>query len=204
MRLPVQLQRAAIFKLSPIMPKIADIEKTPNPNAMKFVLREPLTQGVVRSYEGAQQAAGDPLATALFNIPHVTNIFYVDRWLTVTQDGIAHWDELLKQLAIPIREASASETQALAPGVPTTAPQAGLSVEDTLRLAQINLLLDDKVRPALLADGGGIEVLSLEGNRLTIRYHGACGTCPSSTMVTLNAIENLLHTVEPDLEVVAV
>ncbi len=186
------------------MPKIADIEKTPNPNAMKFVLREPLTQGVVRSYEGVQQAAGDPLATALFNIPHVTNIFYVDRWLTVTQDGIAHWDELLKQLAIPIREASASETQALAPGVPTTAPQAGLSVEDTLRLAQINLLLDDKVRPALLADGGGIEVLGLEGNRLTIRYHGACGTCPSSTMVTLNAIENLLHTVEPELEVVAV
>lgn len=186
------------------MPKIADIERTPNPNAMKFVLREPLTQGVVRSYESAGQAAGDPLAAALFDIPHVTNVFYVDRWLTVTQDGIANWDELLKQVAVPIREASASETQTLAPAVSSAAPQTGMSVEDTLRLAQINLLLDDKVRPALLADGGGIEVVSLEGNRLTVRYHGACGTCPSSTMVTLNAIENVLHTVEPELEVVAV
>lgn len=184
------------------MPKIADIERTPNPNAMKFVLREPLTQGVVRSYESAQQAAGDPLATALFAILHVTNVFYVDRWLTVTQDGVAHWDELLKQVAVPIREADAATTQTLSPGVAAAAPS-GLSVEDALRLAQINLLLDEKVRPALLADGGGIEVLALEGNRLTIRYHGACGTCPSSTMVTLNAIENVLHTVEPELEVIA-
>ncbi len=184
------------------MPKISDIERTPNPNAMKFVLREPLTQGVVRSYESAQQAAGDPLATALFAIPHVTNVFYVDRWLTVTQDGIAHWDELLKQLAAPIRAADIASTQALGPGMASASPS-GLSVEDALRLAQINLLLDEKVRPALLADGGGIEVLALEGSRLTVRYHGACGTCPSSTMVTLNAIENVLHTVEPELEVVA-
>lgn len=184
------------------MPKIADIERTPNPNAMKFVLREPLTQGVVRSYESVQQATGDPLATALFAIPHVTNVFYVDRWLTVTQDGVAHWDELLKQVAVPIREADAATTQTLSPGVETAAPS-GLSVEDALRLAQINLLLDEKVRPALLADGGGIEVLALEGSRLTVRYHGACGTCPSSTMVTLTAIENVLHTVEPELEVIA-
>lgn len=184
------------------MPKIADIERTPNPNAMKFVLREPLTQGVVRSYESAQQAAGDPLAAALFAIPHVTNVFYVDRWLTVTQDGIAQWDELLKQVAVPIREADATATQTLSPGAAAAAPS-GLSVEDALRLAQINLLLDEKVRPALLADGGGIEVLALEGSRLTVRYHGACGTCPSSTMVTLNAIENVLHTVEPELEVIA-
>ena len=184
------------------MPKIADIERTPNPNAMKFVLREPLTQGVVRSYDGVAQAAGDPLATALFAIPHVTNVFYVDRWLTVTQDGISAWDELLKLVAVPIREADAATTQALSPGVTSNTASPSLSVEDALRLAQINLLLDEKVRPALLADGGGIEVLSLEGNRLTVRYHGACGTCPSSTMATLNAIANVLHTVEPDLEVI--
>jgi hypothetical protein len=31
------------------MPKIAEIEPTPNPNAMKFVLNEPLTWGISRS-----------------------------------------------------------------------------------------------------------------------------------------------------------
>ena len=59
------------------MPKIAEIEPTPNPNARKFVLREPLTHGVSRSYESAESARGDPLAEALFAIPHVTSVFYV-------------------------------------------------------------------------------------------------------------------------------
>ncbi|MGH8677059.1 MAG: NifU N-terminal domain-containing protein, partial [Burkholderiales bacterium] len=60
------------------MPKIADLESTPNPNARKFVLKEPLTYGVARSFESADQANDDPLASKLFAVPHVTNVFYVD------------------------------------------------------------------------------------------------------------------------------
>ena len=71
------------------MPRIAEIEFTPNPNARKFILRDPLTYGIARSYESAEQAQGDELAARLFAIPHVTNVFYVDYWLTVTQDGRA-------------------------------------------------------------------------------------------------------------------
>ena len=51
---------------------------------MKFILREPLTWVITRSYDNAAQAAGDPLAAALFDVEHVTNVFYVDHWLTVT------------------------------------------------------------------------------------------------------------------------
>ena len=69
------------------MPKIAEIEGTPNPNAMKFILKEPLTWGITRSYDNPEQAKDDPLASQLFDIEHVTNVFYVDHWITVTQDG---------------------------------------------------------------------------------------------------------------------
>ena len=30
----------------------------------------------------------------MFDIEHVTNVFYVDHWITVTQDGGADWREL--------------------------------------------------------------------------------------------------------------
>ena len=40
------------------MPKIKEIERTPNPDAMRFVLGEPLTQGVTRSFENATEAEG--------------------------------------------------------------------------------------------------------------------------------------------------
>ena len=86
------------------MPKIAEIEDTPNPNAMKFILKEPLTWGITRSYDNAEQAGEDPLAAALFDIEHVTNVFYVDHWITVTQDGKADWQELKRKLAEPIRD----------------------------------------------------------------------------------------------------
>jgi Fe-S cluster biogenesis protein NfuA len=187
------------------MPKIADIEDTPNPNAKKFILREPLTWGITRSYDNAGQAMDDPLATALFGIEHVTNVFYVDHWITVTQDGGADWQELLRRLAEPIRAAPAADAQtARLTAAAGCNGVDNLSADDQQRLYMINGLLDEQIRPYLQGDGGDLHVLGLEGNRLTVHYQGACGSCPSSLSGTLVSIEYLLKTIEPDIEVVAV
>lgn len=183
------------------MPKIAEIEYTPNPNARKFVLKEPITNGPSRSYPDAASAEGDGLATALFAVPHVTNVYYVDRYITVTQDGKADWNELLRKVAEPIRAAQPikvehspdDERKPIA-----TAP------EDQPKLDQIVALLDARVKPALMMDGGGLEVIELRGNVLKVHYQGACGTCPSAMYGTLAAIENLVHLVDPSLQVLAV
>jgi Fe-S cluster biogenesis protein NfuA len=187
------------------MPKIDEIEDTPNPNAKKFILKAPLTWGVSRSYENMGEAQDDPLASALFDIEHVTSVFYVDHWLTVTQDGKADWPELLRKLAEPIRAApTADERTAQLASSSTTASTAVLSPEDEERLRKINELLDEQIRPYLQGDGGDLYVLGLEGNTLTVHYQGACGSCPSSLSGTLVGIENLVRTVEPEIEVVAV
>lgn len=188
------------------MPKIAEIEPTPNPNAMKFVLKEPLTWGIARSYDTAGEAKDDPLATALFAIEHVTNVFYVDHWVTVTQDGGADWQELMRKLAVPIREAPAADEHSaqLAAEATTAASLEDLSEHDRERLERINQILDEQVRPYLQYDGGDLHILGLEGNRLVVHYQGACGSCPSSISGTLVSIEQLLRTIEPDIEVVAV
>lgn len=182
------------------MPKIAEIEYTPNPNARKFVLKEPLTNGPSRSYADAVSAAGDGLASALFAVPHVTNVYYVDRYVTVTQDGKADWNELLRKVADPIRAAQPVVIEAS----PSDHKPIASTPEDEEKLVQITALLDARVRPALMMDGGGLEVLELSGNVLKVRYQGACGTCPSSMMGTLMAIENMVHLVDPSLQVVAV
>jgi Fe-S cluster biogenesis protein NfuA len=188
------------------MPKIAEIEPTPNPNAMKFILREPLTWGISRSYENAEQAKDDPLASKLFDIEHVTSVFYVDHWITVTQDGQADWQELMRQLAVPIREAPTADAQTsqLVAQAGATTDTSKLSDADKERLDKINAVLDEQVRPYLQGDGGDLHVLGLEGNKLTVHYQGACGSCPSSISGTLTGIENLVKQIEPDIEVVAV
>ena len=188
------------------MPKIAEIEPTPNPNAMKFVLKEPLTWGISHSYANAGEAKDDPLATALFAIPHVSNVFYVDHWITVTQDGQADWQELMRKLAVPIREAPAADEQTAAlTAQAAQAPQLEqMSEADRERLDRINEILDEQVRPYLQGDGGDLYVLGLDGNTLTVHYQGACGSCPSSISGTLAGIESLVRQIEPDIEVVAV
>ena len=186
------------------MPKIADIEDTPNPNAVKFTLHEPLTWGISHSYENAIQAQDDALASTLFAIEHVSNVFYVDRWLTVTQDGGADWPELVRLIAVPLRAAPAAAAQSAAAVFAARTSIADLSSEDQERLEHINVLLDERIRPSLQGDGGDLHVVGLAGNYLSIHYQGACGSCPSSISGTLKGIENLVRTIEPDIEVVAV
>ncbi|MBK8304087.1 MAG: NifU N-terminal domain-containing protein [Chloracidobacterium sp.] len=36
------------------MPKIADIQETPNPNAVKFILKEPVSHGTSHSFKSAE------------------------------------------------------------------------------------------------------------------------------------------------------
>ena len=186
------------------MPKIAEIESTPNPYAMIFVLREPLTWGIKRSYDNAEEAKDDPLAEAIFEIEHVTNVFYIDHWLTVTQDGGADWQELTRKIAEPLRTAPAAHAQSAATVTAARTAIADLSPEDQQRLDMINALLDEHIRPYLQGDGGDLYVLGLEGNRLAVHYQGACGSCPSSISGTLQGIENLVKSIEPNIEVFAV
>lgn len=185
------------------MPKISDIEETPNPNAVKFILKEPVSNGTAHSFPSAEAAQGDALARALFDVGHVVSVFYMDRMITVEKDEEGDWDELLPALAVPIRAAESTASAGMAAAAAVGGPL-GAVLSDDPRLTRINEILDEKVRPALAGDGGWLEVLGLKDHTLTIRYQGACGSCPSSLSGTLMAIEGMLkQEVDPEIEVVA-
>jgi Fe-S cluster biogenesis protein NfuA len=123
----------------------------------------------------------------------------MDRFVTVNKEDEAPWEEMLKKLAEPIRAApTVSEVPAQA-NAPVYAPG-----ENPL-LDRINQVLDEKVRPGLAGDGGGLEIIGLDDKKLLIRYQGACGSCPSSIGGTMMAIEYMLkEDVDPDIEVISV
>ncbi|MDX6695487.1 MAG: iron-sulfur cluster scaffold, mitochondrial [Blastocatellia bacterium] len=188
------------------MPKISDIEETPNPNAVKFILKEPVTNGTARQFDSAEKAEDDALAKALFEVGEVASVFYMDKMITVEKRDEGDWDDLLPRLAVPIRAAEAvASNGAAAAAAAAIGGSIAAAVSDDPRLAQINEILDEKVRPALAGDGGWLEVLNLKEHTLSIRYQGACGSCPSSLSGTLMAIEGMLkQEVDPEIEVVAV
>jgi NFU1 iron-sulfur cluster scaffold homolog, mitochondrial len=189
------------------MPKIADIQETPNPNAVKFILKEPVSHGTSHSFKSVEDAGNDNLAKSIFDVGEVVSVFYMDKMITVEKTDEADWDEILPTLAVPIR---AAESVAIKNGNGKAAAAAvggaiAAALSDDPKIAQINELLDERIRPYLASDGGWLEIVELENNTLKIRYEGACGSCPSSLTGTLMAIENMIKDeIDPEIEVVAI
>lgn len=183
------------------MPKIADIQETPNPNAVKFILREPVSHGASYSFKNADDASSDTLASSIFEVGNVVSVFYMDKMITVEKTDDAEWEEILPLLAVPIRAADSAVYTTVTDG----AAKSSTLDSDDPKLAEINALLDDRIRPYLAGDGGWLEVVELTEDTLRIRYEGACGSCPSSLTGTLMAIENMIkEEIDPDLTVIAV
>ena len=63
----------------------------------------------------------------------------------------------------------------------------------------------DELRPFLMADGGNVEVVELDGPIVKVRLQGACGSCTSSTMTLKMGIERKMREAIPEVsEVVQV
>jgi Fe-S cluster biogenesis protein NfuA len=57
----------------------------------------------------------------------------------------------------------------------------------------------DELRPYLMADGGNVELVDIDGPIVKLRLQGACGSCPSSTMTLRMGIERRLRDNIPDI-----
>ena len=63
----------------------------------------------------------------------------------------------------------------------------------------------DELRPFLMADGGNVEVVEIDGPVVKVRLQGACGSCPSSTMTLKMGLERKMRESIPEVsEVVQV
>ena len=62
-----------------------------------------------------------------------------------------------------------------------------------------------KIRPALQADGGDVELVEVEEGVVKLSLKGACASCPVATMTLKEGIERVLKEQIPEVkEVVAV
>jgi len=59
----------------------------------------------------------------------------------------------------------------------------------------------DKIRPSLVADGGNVELVSVEEDgTVKLKLTGACAGCPMSTMTLKNGIERILKQEIPEVK----
>lgn len=176
------------------------IQSTPNPNALKFVVNVPVkTEGNV-TYKKGDACTENPLAKAIFDISNfIQEVYFFDNYITVTQDGTADWDELEEKIKETILGGIAAHNPDFKVEIKEEAKP---KVDKTPQMQQIDAILDQTVRPALQMDGGDIQLAGYDNKVLRVFYQGACGSCPSASMGTMKAIENILKDqFDPDIVV---
>ena len=63
----------------------------------------------------------------------------------------------------------------------------------------------EKIRPALQADGGDVELVDVKDGVATVKLTGACGGCPMATMTLKMGVERVVKAAVPEIrELVAV
>jgi Fe-S cluster biogenesis protein NfuA len=71
------------------------------------------------------------------------------------------------------------------------------SLKDRVRQA-----IATHVAPALTMDDSEIELVDVSDGIAQVRFHGACGSCPSSVMTLIMSIEQELRRHVPEVEFV--
>ena len=80
------------------------VQPTPNPNAFQFVINAPIISTGTKTFTNADEAKGDPLAEALFQIYGVENIYLKESFVTSTKSETVGWHTVFEKIGETIEE----------------------------------------------------------------------------------------------------
>lgn len=186
-----------------------DLEFTPNPNTLKYMVNMALLVSGAENFKDAGSAQGKSgLAEALFELKGIASLMIGKNFVTVTlgeQDSLTELnDKIISTIQSylasgkpPVNlEALAAAREALGAG----GGGAHGPVEE-----RIIRILDDEIRPAVAMDGGDITFERFSEGVVYLHMKGSCSGCPSSSATLKMGIENRLKESIPEvIEVVAI
>lgn len=185
-----------------VVPVMTYTETTPNPNTLKFVINRLLYPNDYAEFLSKEEAAEAPLALALFNIEHITQVFISKNFVSITKDDEVEWYELMYEVknflksyldsGAPIINAAYKKPERLHTNE--------VLEDDTDVEAKIKAALDKYIKPSVELDGGHISFVKYEDDILTVQLQGSCNGCPSANVTLKQGIENILKKFVPTLK----
>ncbi|KAI0307513.1 scaffold protein Nfu/NifU N terminal-domain-containing protein [Multifurca ochricompacta] len=179
-------------------------ETTPNEDSLKFIPGAPVMEMGSAEFLDTRTALTSPLALRLFGIEGVKAVFYGPDFVTVTKDSENPWSVLKPEVYSILMEFFSS-------GQPlfrseedreNAGPQDTRILDtDSDTVAMIKELLDTRVRPAIMEDGGDIEYRGFTDDGIVqIKLKGSCRGCDSSTVTLKTGIERMLMHYIPEVK----
>ena len=185
-----------------------ETETTPNPATLKFLPGQTVMPSGTRDFATPEDAEASPLAQALFDTGEVTGVFFGGDFVSVTAAPGVSWSDLKPQVVAVLLDHFVSQAPLFAGGdasgfsVPPEDDAGDMGNDEGTEdiVAQIEDLIEARVRPAVANDGGDIRYKGFRDGVVYLQMQGACAGCPSSTATLKHGIESLLKHYVPEVK----
>lgn len=188
-------------------PVLIYTEQTPNPESLKFVTNRMLYRGTADFQEREPAEEWSPMATALFGFPYVKGVYLCNNFVTITKEFNYNWDDLMLNLKEFVKDYVSEGNEIIREGYAEAMAeleeqedaQIAYTGEEAEIVQKIRELLNNYVKPAVVMDGGNIELKDYKDGIVTVKMQGACSGCPSSTVTLQAGIEGMLKRMIPEV-----
>ncbi|TDL28955.1 HIRA-interacting protein 5 [Rickenella mellea] len=179
-------------------------ESTPNDDSLKFIPGVDVVPGGSAEFLDTRSALTSPLAIRLMGIEGVRAVFYGPDFVTVSKDSENTWAVIKPEIYSILMEFFSSgqplfrsEEDREAAG-----PQDTRILEtDSETVAMIKELLETRVRPAIMEDGGDIEYRGFSDDGIVqLKLKGSCRGCSSSEVTLKSGIERMMMHYIPEVK----
>jgi Fe-S cluster biogenesis protein NfuA len=181
-------------------------ETTPNDDSLKFIPGVPVMGDGTAEFLDTRSSFTSPLAVRLMGVEGVKAVFYGPDFVTVSKDSENRWPVMKPEIYSILMEFFSSGQSLFRSDREKDAagPQDTKILDtDSETVAMIKELLETRVRPAIMEDGGDIEYRGFsDDGSVKIKLKGSCRGCDSSTVTLKSGIERMLMHYIPEVKAV--
>jgi len=191
------------------------IEETPNNQALKFVINNVCIAKDKPFFFNSIEETMDvsDLAKDLFLIGNVNKIFFGHDFIIVTKMENIEWRDIKSTIFLTIANHISNHKPFFV--ATKKAKDEYLSIKKKIEIEEkinqkyneedqiikeILSVIEERIRPMLLIDGGDVKFINFVDNIVYIQFMGACLECPDSNITLQSGIERTLKHFIPEVE----
>ena len=181
-------------------------EHTPNPDTMKFLPGEKVSDVGPIEFLKTDKTIKIPLVNKILALKGTTMVFFGEDFITVKKEKDLNWEDLKHGIISEINDYYSKGNDVVVgkdlrlAKILSKSDSNSKPVQSNEIINKINEVLDSKIRPAVARDGGDITFKSFKDGEVTVELKGSCSGCPSSIMTLKQGVQNLLCHYIPEVK----